>query len=54
MGVEKRNLLLNDITESVSYRSTSQNRNNRIPERDHASHAKVVRGKYDSFISQAL
>lgn len=55
MAVEKRNILLTDITESRQYKSKSgRGREKRIPNRDYASHAQYVRGKFDTVINEAL
>ena len=55
MMVEKRNILLTDITEPVQYKSKgSRGGEKRIPDRDYTSHARYVYGKYNSVISEAL
>lgn len=55
MAVEKKNLLLTDITESISYKSRrSRVGNKKIPNRDYIAHANYVREKYDEVINQAL
>lgn len=55
MAVEKRNILLTDITENVQYKSKGRRgRDKNIPTRDFASHAQYVRRKYDAVVREAL
>ena len=55
MAVEKRNIVLTDITESVQYKSKGgRGGEKKIPVRDYTSHAHYIRGKYDSVVNEAL
>ena len=55
MAVEKKNILLTDITEPVQYRSKGgRGGEKKIPVRDYTSHANYIRGKYDSVVNEAL
>lgn len=54
MAVEKKNILLTDITDSILYKALSfGGGNRRIPKRNHLSHAEHIRGKYDEVIRNA-
>lgn len=55
MAVEKKNILLTDITEPVQYKSKGgRGGEKKIPVRDYTSHANYIRGKYDSVVNEAL
>ena len=54
MAVEKKNILLTDITEPVQYKSKGgRGGEKKIPVRDYTSHANYIRGKYDSVVNEA-
>ena len=53
MAVEKRNILLTGITQSMQYKGTGGGKK-KIPPRNRSEHASYISGKYESFVSQAL
>lgn len=54
MAVEKKNILLTNITDSMEYRGNPGRGSKSIPPRDYSSHARNISGKYESFVNQAL
>lgn len=55
MAVEKRNILLSDITERMDYKSSAHPVSKHYPSRqDYAAHAENVKHQYNSVIRQSL
>lgn len=54
MAVDKRNILLTNITENMQFKGKGGRGSKRIPSRDYSSHARRISEKYESFISSAL
>ena len=53
MSVEKRNIILNDITERMAYKSSAHPVSKKYPSRqDYASHAGYVKRKYTQVLDQ--
>lgn len=55
MAVEKKNILLNDITDRLAYKSSSRNVVKKYPIRqDYLSHADHIKGQYETAIKKSI
>lgn len=54
MAVEKRNILLTNITEAMKYKGRGGRGNSNIPQRERMSHAINISNDYENFLNEAL
>lgn len=54
MAVEKRNILLTNITEPMKYKGVGGRGKRNIPARNRQTHASLISKRYESFVSQVL